>query len=88
MISIGNILFRVGMGITGCGIGALTVIPNAMLGDSGTKKAISASMFGFIASSSFALAGILGIIHCSQIPLIYAKRVALIGLVSQITAFV
>lgn len=45
-------------GIVSCGFGVISLIPNIMLGDSGTKAAIYASNIGLLASSSFVVGGI------------------------------
>lgn len=83
-----DILARIGMGLTGCGIYGVTIIPNGMMGDDGSIRAQNAAKRGLIASHLFAIAGVLGMFHCSFIPLKIALGVALSAIGYQTAAFV
>jgi hypothetical protein len=60
---IGNCCNRVMVVIIGLFLGLLTVLPNVMISDSGTTRAISASYIGLLASASMILGGFVGAVR-------------------------
>lgn len=76
-------IFYLGVG----GFGVMSIMPNIMLGDSGTDVTIRASQRGLAASTLFVFSGIAGVIH-PVIPLRIAQGLGLTGFVTQISAFI
>ena len=74
---------RIGFFLLGC-FGIFTVIPNIMIGDSGGKKSTKIANICLIGSGCIIVSGICGILHNRYLPLIYPKRLGIIGLSLQI----
>jgi len=71
---------RIVIGLTGGGLGIITIIPNIMISDSGSPMAMCGATIGLYASASFVGGGLLGAIFKHPIFL-------LPGMVLQIGAF-
>lgn len=82
ILTIIDILFRISLSIISLMIGIFILITG--LFDNKISTALTDKLTIYT-SGSFVLAGILGIIHCRFIPLIYAKIVMLFGLGCGIT---
>ena len=78
---LGNALMRCGILTTGLFLGLITLMPNVMMSDSGTPKALRAAKIGMTASSLFAIGGVAGCIVNSWWCL-------LPGLIMQIVMFI
>ena len=73
-----SILSRISICVVGVGLGFLTFMPNIMMSDSGSTKAIRAANIGMAASVMFVVGGVLGCIYNSWWSLLpgFATQVA------------
>jgi len=72
---------RIVIGLSGCGLGSLTIMPNIMISDSGSPMSMCGAQIGLYASASFVGGGLLGAI--------FKKPAFLIpGVILQIGAFI
>jgi len=83
-----NILERMLVFVSGTGIGIITLMPNIMMSDSGSKQGGLAAVIGLSASASFAASGITGLLHNKYLPPVIATGLFCLGGILQVSAFV
>ena len=68
--------------------GFVSIIPNGMMCDSGTKESIRCARRGILASCLFMTSGIIGTFHKNPKMLLTANRLGLVGFCLQLSAFI
>lgn len=77
---------RFGFGVTGI-FGFMTILPNVMMSDSGTKETMIASSIGLTSSILLISSGCIGLLN-KYLPLTYAVNLRKLGVITQLCAFI
>ena len=67
--------------------GFLTIFPNIMMSDDGTKRTQIASTIGLSASVAFLLSGIAGLFNCYILSIRLGYYLGILGIILQVISF-